>query len=128
MWWAIAAAAIQAGSAIAQGIGQGAQAGELRRQAREQARRMRLEHAVTLGESDVAAGASGVDMGSESLTKIMADMTAEFKRQENWLIDTAGREASSMERSGLFQAFTGIGSSVTSYAANNNWFRTPSVR
>lgn len=123
-WWMAIPLAIQAAGSIANAIGQKGQAGAIREQGNEQARRLRLQHDSTLGTGTARAAASGfeVEKGS-SMQTYLTQMTDEFRREEEWIRKSAKAEADATNRSAIFGALTGVGSSIFSYGNANNWWR-----
>lgn len=120
-WWMAVPAALQTTGAIVGAIGQRRQADLVRRFGAEQARRMRFEHDRTIGEAAARGAASGVEFESESLQKYLADMTQEFRIEEDWVRKAAEAEAKAMRTASTFSMFSGIGSSLLSYGQMTNW-------
>lgn len=128
-WWMAVPAALQVAGSIGNMLGQQSQADWIRKQAAENVRRMRLQHEATLGETRTRGGASGFEYdaagkpGDSSLQTYLAQMSQEFRRQEDWIKKTADAEAGAMDKSSIFGALTGIGSGIFSYGQSMNWFR-----
>jgi hypothetical protein len=75
-----------------------------------------------------AGGASGITADSGSLTKYLADMSAEFTRQANWMQEAGDQRADATRISSLFNGISSFGSSLFSYGQANNWFRSPTIK
>lgn len=122
-WWAIAAVAQQAaGSLFSSHMGM-QQAQQLRRDAIERNRRELLQNAQLLGRTRAAAAASGAEFGSESIQKYLTDMAEELRRQSEWAMKSARRQADSLEFQSIFGGFAGLNTAFQNYGAANNWWR-----
>lgn len=104
------------------------QADQQRAQTREQLRRFTLAANRTKSLAAAQAGASGIEGDSASLTKYMADMSAEFSRQSDWMQQAGDRQASATEFSSIFHGLSNFGSSVFGFGQANNWFKTPAIK
>lgn len=127
-WWMAVPAAMQVAGSVANALGQNAQADLVKERGNEQARRLRLQHAATLGEGTARAAASGFESGvparESSMQTYLTQMADEFRREEDWIRKSADAEASAMKKSAVFGALTGVGSSIFSFGQANNWWKT----
>lgn len=123
---ALGVGALSAGLDIFGGFGK---ADRIRAETAEMVRRFTMKSEKTISEAGaLGGGASGVTSDSGSLTKTLSDMTAEFRRQADWMRQAGEAGASASEMSGLFSGLGDLGGSVFKFGAANNWFREPSVR
>lgn len=120
---AIGAAGLGAVGAFGSFFGKKDQAGEMRRQAREELRRDQAKNNATLGTARAAAGASGVEYTSTSLQDWLTTMDEEFTRAEQWGFRSKMKEASAMDSGALFGLIGDLGGTAMQYGAANNWFR-----
>ena len=121
MWWLAAMAAYKAASSI---VSSQQQAGQQARDAREASRRLQLQHAQTLGETQVAEGASGVAAGS-SLQLHLNSMTSEFKREEDWQRRAGMTQASATRTAGLWGGTSDMANGMTQWGQASNWWQQP---
>lgn len=104
------------------------QADQQRKETAENVRRFQLLKTRTESEATAMGNASGITSDSGSLTKYLGDMSAEFGKQMNWMRQAGNAKADSTEASALFGGLSSFGSSMFSYGASNNWFRSPSIK
>jgi hypothetical protein len=106
-------------------IGHRAQASAMRDQTAEELRRRRAADAQKLGQATAAAGASGVESGSASLSTYLTSMQEEMQRQQEWARSAGATNASAMDAAGGLGFFTDLGSTLSGYAKANNYWRGP---
>lgn len=126
-WWAAAGAALGVVGAASSFLGGNAQADEMRRQAREEDRRLKLEHGQILGETLARGAASGVEADSTSLRAYLNDMTQEFRREEAFSLSAGMRSARNQQRSSFLNAALGLGQAGYQFGAANNWWAKSSA-
>ena len=117
-----------AGGIAGAGLGwlTGNQAVEAKRKAAlEQARRLSLGTMQAQGQGEAAASASGVEGNSASMQKYLADMAAEYRRQNEWAVSQANNAADIGQTTNTLQGITGLGTSLFNFARNNNFWQTP---
>ncbi len=120
-----AAAGLGTVGALSSFFGKKSQASEMRRQARERLRGEQATDNATLGKARVAAGASsGVAFESTSLQDWISAMDAEFTRTEQFTYRTGMKAAAATDRAAAWGLIGDLGSTFTSFASANNWFRS----
>ena len=119
--------AILAASAAYSWFNSSLQASAQRDQAREQDRRLKLQHAQQLGGGLAAGNASGIEADSGSLNAHLSAMTQEFKRQEQWALDAGMTGSAGTQTAGNLGLVTDLGGAFFKYADSQNWFKTPSL-
>ncbi len=126
MWWL---AAMAAAKGVQSYLGSRAQAEAQQMEGAEQLRRMRAEHAATLGRGTAAAGASGVEGDStSSLSRYLADMQKEFTYQENWAQQALDAGVSATKMAGTWTAMSDFGAGLYQYGQASNWGRAPAMK
>lgn len=103
------------------------QADQQRKETAEQVRRFQLVKTRTESEATALGNASGITSDSGSLTTYLGAMSKEFGRQMDWLRQAGNNRADATELSTMLGGATSFGSSLFSYGAANNWFRTPAI-
>lgn len=124
MWWLAAIGAAKAASSL---LASQAQASQQEREADEQLRRMKAQHAETLGQGGAIEGASGLVVGASSLSQHLANMAAEFARQENWALQAGTAQAEATRTAGWWNAATDFGSSMINLGKAANWGQKPAL-
>jgi hypothetical protein len=118
---------IGVGSSILGGALGFEQADQQRAETAEQVRRFNLLSRRTTSEATAAGNASGITSDSGSLTKYLAEMSAEFGRQADWMRAAGEQRADNTEMSALFGMAGDLGGSLFKFGASNNWFRKPTI-
>jgi hypothetical protein len=121
----LALSAISAGASLISAFGQSS---AQRRQTDEQVRRMQAQAAQTVGTTQAAGAASGIEFDSNSLQAHLAAMKAEFERQATWTRRAGYAAADATAISGVLGAGGDLGGSLFRFGAANNWFKTPTVK
>lgn len=91
------------------------------RQMMEAIRRLKIQHAKTLGETLVAGNASGVEGSSGSVQSYLATMSAEMRRQVDWMRRTGSSEISSTMEAGTWGALSDWGAAISRFGQATNW-------
>jgi hypothetical protein len=120
-WWMAAPLVASAAGSLGNILGANKQADAMTAQAAEQARRMRLAHDATLGETRARIAASGIESDSVSSQTYLTEMVNEFRREEDWIRKSVAADAGAMKGASIFGALTGIGSSILSYGQMSGW-------
>lgn len=124
MWWLAAAAGAQA---VGSFINAQKQAKSQEQVAEEQARRFAAQNAQTLGEAGAVEGASGLVVGGSSLSKHIADMAAEFRRQESWALQAGLAGAEATRQASYWGAAGDVSAMLFRYGQATNWGKAPST-
>lgn len=112
------------GAASSYFAGQDAAAAK-RKETAEMARRLMRRNNETLSTATALGAASGITSDSKSLTAYLTDMSAEFRRQADWMKQAGEAGASAIELQSQYGAASNLGSSIFQFGAANNWFKTP---
>jgi hypothetical protein len=101
------------------------QAKQQRADTDEQVRRFKLQHASVTGEATARGAASGFEADSQGLLTYLANMQAEFGRQEDWMHTAGYRRAAATSDAAKLGFLTGGAGSFNTFAQANNWWQTP---
>jgi hypothetical protein len=104
------------------------QADQMQKETQEGLRRFFRTSAKTYSMAQAQGGASGITADSGSLTKYLADMSAEFTKQANWMQEAGDQRADATRISSLFNGLSSFGSSLFSFGQANNWYRSPTIK
>jgi len=94
----------------------------------EAVRRLRLEQARTLGQARAVGAASGAELESASTQAYLSAMTAEFKREADWMARAGAASARSLSQAAGFNLATDLGAGLFQFGSMNNWFQTPTIK
>ena len=123
--------AVGAGVGLLSGIfsylGSQEQARAMRRKAAEELRRKQLQDAQVLGQATAVGAASGVEFDSSSLQGYLGEMRAEMLRQQEWQRASGETNAGNVSQAGTIGLISNLGSTFSSFAKDNNHWRTPST-
>lgn len=120
------------GLTVAKGVSSLLSGQEAARQKRaettEAVRRLRLDQSRTLGQAQAVGAASGVEFSSASTQTYLASMSAEFKREADWMTRAGSAQASAASNAAGFNLATDLGAGLFQFGASNNWFREPTIK
>ncbi len=122
---AIGAAGLGVVGAFGSFFGKRSQAREVRRQTREQVRRLQADNNQTLGGARVAGAGSGIEFESTSLQDWLGAMDSEFTRQEQEVLRSGMKAASSVSSAAGWGLLGDLGGTMMQFGQANNWFRQP---
>lgn len=108
---------------ISKYLGSQAQADAMRAQKEEELRRKKLQDAQVLGQATAAGAASGIEFDSTSLQGYLGEMKAEMVRQQEWQRRAASTNAGNVSAAGAFGLVGDLGSTISSFAKDNNYWR-----
>jgi len=91
------------------------------RQMMEAIRRLKVQQEKTLGETQVAANASGVEGSSGSVQSYLATMSAEMRRQVDWMRQNGSAEMKSTMEAGTWGALSDWGAAISRFGQATNW-------
>jgi len=121
--------AIGAGLGLVSGLagyfGSQSRARSMRRETAEAVRRKYLADQEVLGRAKAAGAASGVEMGSGSLTAYLSTMENEMARQRAWMSRAGASNASNVSAAGTIGLFTDLGKSFMGVARDANYWQSP---
>jgi hypothetical protein len=101
-----------------------ATADAMRRQAAEELRRKKLQDAQVFGQATAAGAASGIDFQeSTGLQSYLTEMQTEMRRQQEYMRRAGATNAGNVSSAAGFGLFTDLGSTLSSYAKDNNYWR-----
>lgn len=126
-WWAAAALGASAVGAAARYFGGQDSARLMRRETDEEVRRFQLEAGRRVSTARAEGAASGVAFDSNSLQTYLADMSAEFEREAQWMRDSGYARARGVDQASTVGLVGDLGGAMFQYGAANNWWRKPSV-
>lgn len=103
------------------------EASALAEQGGEQLRRLRAQHAQTLGQGRAAGAASGIEFDSGSLQTHLSAMAEEFRRQEDLVRRASQGGVAATTLAGSLGLVSDLGGALFKYGSDNNWFKTPQL-
>jgi hypothetical protein len=122
-WGTAIGAGVGALAGVFSYLGKQGQADAMARQAAEELRRKKLQDEQVFGQATAGAAASGADFESSSLQGYLGEMKAEMLRQQEWQRRAGATNAGNVSTAGTFGLVSDLGSTLSSFAKDNNYWR-----